>query len=177
MNYYFLFVQGIDVVAWIILFISYYKKNTNKVLVFQLISTTLFIFHYWLLGAYSGSFICLFELLRDYLYYRTDKDKPIFLLSIPFYGIFSYFSYHSLFDLFPVVSSLIDGYSLTFSNKFVVVIGGFFSYFLWIIYDFFVGSYTGMITDSLIVISNACILLFSKRENSKLFNKINMNIK
>ena len=61
MNYYFLFVQGIDVVAWIILFISYYQKNTNKVLLFQLISTTLFIFHYWLLGAYNGSFICLFE--------------------------------------------------------------------------------------------------------------------
>ena len=147
-DYSFLFIQGIDIVAWVILFVSYYQKNTNNVILFQIFSTILFILHYWLLGAYSGSLICLFEVFRDCLYCRT------------------------WIDLFPILSSLIDGYSLTFSHKKIVVIGGFFSYFLWIIYDFFVGSYTGMITDSLIVISNACILLFNKNGDGKLFRKI-----
>lgn len=170
--YSFLFIQGIDIIALIILLISYYQKNTNKVILFQIFSTFLFVLHYWLLGAYSGCFICLFEIFRDYLYYRTDKDKYIFLLSVPFHGILAYFSYHTWYDFLPILSSLIDGYSLTFSHKKIVVIGGFFSYFLWIIYDFFVGSYTGMITDSLIVISNACILLFGNNRNSKLFRKV-----
>lgn len=171
-DYSFLFIQGIDIVAWVILFVSYYQKNTNNVILFQIFSTILFILHYWLLGAYSGSLICLFEVFRDCLYYRTDKDKYIFLLSVPFYGVLAYFSYRTWIDFFPILSSLIDGYSLTFSHKKIVVIGGFFSYFLWIIYDFFVGSYTGMITDSLIVISNACILLFNKNGDGKLFRKI-----
>ena len=75
MNYYFLSVQGLDIVAWLFILFSYYRKNTNKILVFQIIATSFFILHYYLLGAYSGVFICLLEEIRDYLYYKTDKDK------------------------------------------------------------------------------------------------------
>ena len=159
MDYYFLFVQGLDIVAWLFILFSYYRKNTNKILVFQIIATSFFILHYYLLGAYSGVFICLLEEIRDYLYYKTDKDKYLFLGSIPFVIGIGMLSYHNLFDLFPIFSTLIDGCSLTYGKR-VVLFGSIVSYSLWVIYDFCVLSYTGMITDFLVVLSNIGILLY-----------------
>ena len=71
-------IQLIGIIAWLLIVFSYYRKNTNKILVFQILSTVLWCLHYFLLGAYSGLFICMFEVLRDSLYYKTDADDYIF---------------------------------------------------------------------------------------------------
>ncbi|MCI6265785.1 MAG: YgjV family protein [Erysipelotrichaceae bacterium] len=152
-------VQAIGIVAWILLVISYYREDTNKILVFQIIATILYCVHYWLLSAYSGLFICVFEVFRDYLYYRTDLDNYIFYGSIPVYLVFGMISFTGWFDLFPIVSSLLDGYTLT-KSKNIVVIGAIISYTLWVIYDICVMSISCAITDGIVVLSNISILLF-----------------
>ena len=42
MDLYFYFIQLIGFIAWVLLAISYYRKDTNHILVFQIISTILF---------------------------------------------------------------------------------------------------------------------------------------
>ena len=174
-NYiYFLFIQLIGSVAWLLLILSYYRKNTNKILVFQILGTLLYCLHYFLLGAYSGLFICLFEVARDYSYYKTDKDKLIFAGCIPIYIIGGIYSFHSLIDLLPIFASITDGYSLT-NNKKIVIIGAFISYTLWVIYDIAVLSISGAITDGLIALSNLSILIFGDRKilrKNRIFTKI-----
>ena len=165
MSGYFFIVQALDIIAWLFILFSYYRKNTNKILVFQIIATSFFILHYYLLGAYSGVFICLLEAIRDYLYYKTNKDKYIFLGSIPFVIGIGMFSYHNVFDLLPILATFVDGYSLIYGKK-IVLFGSIVSYSLWVIYDVFVLSYTGMITDSLVVLSNIGILFY---ETNKIF--------
>ena len=59
----FIFIQIIGIIAWLMLVFSYYRKDTNRILVFQIIGTFLYCVHYYLLGAYSGLFICFFEVL------------------------------------------------------------------------------------------------------------------
>ena len=86
MDLYFYFIQLIGFVAWILLAISYYRKDTNHILVFQIISTILFCVHYLLLGAYSGLLICIYEVIRDYSYYKTDADNYIFMGSVLVYS-------------------------------------------------------------------------------------------
>lgn len=159
MNINFWVIQAIGIVAWILLVISYYREDTNKILVFQIIATILYCVHYWLLSAYSGLFICVFEVFRDYLYYRTDLDNYIFYGSIPVYLVFGMVSFTGWFDLFPIVSSLLDGYTLT-KSKNIVVIGAIISYTLWVIYDICVMSVSCAITDGIVVLSNISILLF-----------------
>ena len=163
MNYFF-FVQGIDFLGWVMLIFSYYRRNANGILLFQIMATILFVVHYYLLGAYIGVFVCLFEVFRDYLYYKLDKDRLVFCLLIPMQVLVLFFSYRNLCDLLPIVSSLIDGYTLTFERK-VIVLGGIFSYLLWIIYDLSVGSYVGVVMDLILVFSNFCILSFKKKYN------------
>ena len=176
-NFYFWFVQALGIIAWLILVASYYCKNTNKILVFQTVATAIYCLHYYLLGAYSGSysglFICCFEVIRDFLYYKTNWDDYIFYGSIPvyiIYGIIGFASFVGVFpvcssiidfasfvDVLPICSSIIDGYSLT-KKRDTVVVWAVLSYTLWVIYDIFVMSYSCAITDGLVVISNLLIL-------------------
>lgn len=155
----FLVVQGIGVIAWLVLLISYYREDTDKILVFHTIATVLYSLHYYLLGAYSGLFICLFEAVRDYLYYKTDLDDYIFYGSVPFFIINGIVTFTGWYDLLPIFAGLLDGYSLT-KKRAGVVVGAIITYTAWAIYNFYVMSYSCAITDILIVISNLLILLF-----------------
>lgn len=152
-------IQFIGILAWILLVISYYREDTNKILVFQIIATILYCVHYWLLSAYSGLFICVFEVIRDFLYYRTDLDDYIFYGSIPIYIISGIVSFSGWYDLLPIGSSLLDGYTLT-KKKNIVIIGAIISYTSWVIYDICVMSISCAITDGMVVLSNLSILLF-----------------
>lgn len=161
MDLYFLFVQVLGFIAWLLLALSYYRKDTNHILVFQIISTILFCLHYYLLGAYSGLLICIYEVIRDYSYYKTDKDNYIFIGSIAVYAISAYFTFTGWLDLFPYLASGIDGFFLTKKRK-TVVWGAIVTYTLWLIYDLYALSYSGAITDAIIIISNLYILIFRK---------------
>lgn len=159
MDVHFWVVQGIGIIAWFVLLVSYYREDTNKILVFQTIATALYCVHYFLLDAYSGLFICVFEVIRDFLYYKTDLDDYIFYGSIPVYVVNGFITFTGWYDLLPAFSSLLDGYTLT-KKKDTVVIGAIISYTSWVMYDIFVMSYSCAITDGLIVLSNLSILLF-----------------
>ena len=150
MDFEFIGVQILGFLAWILLVLSYYRKSTNKILVFQIISTILFCLHYFLLGAYSGLLICVFEVVRDYLYYRTDKDNYMFIGSMVVYVISAIITYTSILDLFPYLASSIDGFFLTKKRK-IVVFGAIVTYTLWFIYDMYARSYSGAITDGIML--------------------------
>lgn len=154
-------IQLIGIIAWLLIVISYYRKSTNKILALQIISTVLWCLHYFLLGAYSGLFICIFEVIRDSLYYKTDSDKYIFLGSVPVYIIYGIITYSGIVELLPIFSSTIEGYTLTKKRK-IVVFGALISYIIWVIYDLAVKSYSGALTDGIVCVSNLSILLFNK---------------
>ncbi len=159
MNWYFIFVQALDLIAWGLLVLSYYRKDTNRILTFQLLATFFYCLHYYFLGAMTGLAICVFEIIRDYLYYKTDKDDYIFLFSAIVFIIISFFTFETYANLLPIIAGLIDGYTLT-KKKNVVVLGAVISYSIWVIYCFCIGSYAGALTDGILVVSNLSILLF-----------------
>ena len=169
MDYYFMFIQLLGFLAWLMLVYSYYRENTNKILIFQILSTIMFCIHYYLLGAYSGLLICIYEVIRDYSYFKTDKDNYIFIGSVIVYVISSIITYTSILDLFPYLASLIDGFFLT-KNRKTVVFGAIITYTMWFIYDMYARSYSGAITDGILIISNLMILLF----NIDIFNGKNV---
>ena len=170
MDLYFYFIQLIGFVDWILLALSYYRKDTNHILVFQIISTILFCLHYFLLGAYSGLLICIYEVIRDYSYYKTDADNYIFIGNMLVYGISAYLTFTTLLDLFPYIASLMDGYFLT-KKRIIVIIGAIITYTLWLIYDLYAKSYSGAITDGIIILSNLYILIFRKDPEKAIVSK------
>lgn len=170
MDAYFLFIQFLGFLAWVLLLLSYYRQNTNKILVFQIISTILFCVHYYLLGAYSGLLICMYEVVRDYSYYKTDKDNYIFIGSGIVYAVSAVITYTSILDIFPYIASMLDGFFLTKKKK-IVVIGAIITYTLWLIYDLYARSYSGAITDFIIIASNIYILLSGQSEEGLVLDR------
>ena len=155
----FWFIQLIGFVAGVFLLLSYFRSDTNKVLSFHIISGLLDFVHYFLLGAYSGSFVYLLESSRDYLYYKTKKDKYIFWVCAIVYLLISLFQIKTWYDYLPVLASLIDGYSLTLKKKYVTI-GAIISYSIWVIYNVFVKSYPGIIFDGIIAFANLFIICY-----------------
>ena len=166
MDLWFIFIQIIGIGAWVMLGLSYYRKDTDRILVFQIIGTVLYCVHYGLLGAWSGLFICASEALFDFSYYKTDKDKYIYIASIPIRIIGGLIGFSTYVDVLPIIASLVDGYSLTKKKK-IVVLGAVISYTLWIIYDISVMSYSGAVTAGILVLSNLFILFFGRGIFSK----------
>ena len=82
MDFKFIFIQILGIIAWVFLILSYHRKNTNKIIIFQIVGNILYCIHYLLLGAYGGLFICFFEIIFDYGYYKTTKDDLIYLISM-----------------------------------------------------------------------------------------------
>lgn len=157
MDLVFILAQAFGILAWLLMVVSYYRKNTNKILFVQLLAIICYCLNYVFLGAYTGMIIIIFELIRDYAYYKSDKDDYIFAFSLPFYLVLAYFSKNELIELIPIAASILEGFTFT-KKKGVVVTGALVVYTMWIVYDLKVMSYTGAITDAIIVLSNAFII-------------------
>ena len=151
--------QILGVVSWVIFLLSYYSKKVNKVLLMQLISSLLDCICYALLNAWSGLLISVFELLKGFGYYKTDKDRYIFYFTIPIYILIAFISEKSILILIPIIASLLDGYGALKSKK-LMVITGVISNALWIIYDLYYLDYIVVLTDLMLVISNLSILIY-----------------
>lgn len=174
MDLIFILAQAFGVIAWLLMVVSYYRKNTDKILFVQLLAIICYCLNYLFLGAFTGIVVIIFELVRDYLYYKSDKDNLVFLCSIPFYLVLAYFAKDNLIELIPILASILEGFTFT-RRKNVVVAGALLVYTLWIVYDLQVLSYTGAITDAIIVISNMVIIIkyfiiLKKTNNFRIYN-------
>ena len=158
MSYIYFIGQGCAILAWILLLISYHTKRENMVIFFQMLSSVLYIVNYMCLGATTGLFISIFELIKSIGYYKTDKDNYIYFFTLPVYIVIIYFSGLNLLTILAVLGSLIDGFVLLKSKK-TMVYGGIISYLLWFIYDIYFMDIAGGISDLFVVISNLSIVL------------------
>lgn len=155
--------QVLGIISWVIFLFSYHCKKVNKVLLMQLISSLLDCICYALLNAWSGLLISVFELLKGFGYYKTDKDRYIFILTIPIYLLIAIVSNDGLLCFIPIFASLIDSYTIIISEK-AAVVGGIFSNLLWVIYDLVILDYAGVLSDLTLVISNLSIILYGYKK-------------
>ena len=144
--------QIFSVISWFLLLYSYYKKEIKELIMLQILVSVMDILCYIFLGAISGIVVASFELIQGIAFYKTDKAKNIFLLTIPIYIIYALFTYHTPIALLPIIATFIDNLSLTRGKTFALV-GGILAQISWAIYDISVLSYVGAFTDMVIVFS------------------------
>lgn len=159
-------IQLVGFVAWIFLALSYWRKKVDDVLLLQVISCILFVIHYYFLDGMSGLYIVLFETVRDFVYYKSKDDLKLFFYSIPIYIIIGILNFTGIMSILPSLASMIDGFSLA-NKKMIVVGGGIASYTVWFIYDVYVGSISGAITDFILIISNIFVIIAEYKERNR----------
>ena len=169
----FISAQIFALVAWLFFALSYHTKRENKIIFFQIISGLLYCISYVFAGASAGFLISLFETITAIGYYKTDKDKYIYIFTMPIYILIGFLSSDDgLLVLIPIFASLIDGYGMIRNNK-IMVITGISSNLMWIFYDLYYLEYVTALGDLLLVISNLSIVVYwlikyAKRDDIKI---------
>ena len=120
---------------------------------------------YFLFGAYTAIYVCIFEIIRDWLYMKTNALK-VFICTIPVYLIIGILTYDGMLSFFSIFASLHDGYALIYKGKKVVYFG-IITYILWLIYDMIYFSIPNILAESLLIISNCIILIKMFKIKSK----------
>ena len=153
----FITAQVLGIISWLILLYSYTKEDIDELLYYQILVAVFDVASYCLLGADAGLLICLVELIKTILYYKTTKDDLIFKISIILYTLIALLTLDHWYAILPVLGSIIDSYGTSKDSK-LANICSIISNTLWTIYDIIILSYIGAMNDIVVILCNISVL-------------------
>ena len=165
--------QVIGFIAFIISLIAYHRKKKNKILGNMVISNILNLVHYLLLGAYSGCITKVMAIIRDLFIIAKEKNKKLssywfLMLFILVYIVCAVFTYKGILSVFPILAAIIYIVPIWNGNEKTIKKTAFFCYFLWLVYNIFVFSIAGIVSNVVSIISTFIAII---NENKKVREK------
>lgn len=157
-----------------IIVIGMQQKQYKHIVMCKIGNEFLSSIHYLLLGGYTGMLANFASCLTNGCYYfRIKHEKSTLPFQIAFGAMFvaiGVLSWHGLISIFVILAKLISSVALGIKNPRTIRILNLISNPCWLIYNLYVGSIAGMITDSLVTFSVLIAVfrldLFPKKEES-----------
>lgn len=161
--------QVFGIGAMISLFLIYQQKNRKKLILAKLSADIFWVAHYLCLGGYAGIIPNFVGIFRE-LIFINRKDKkwagsiiwPIIFVLIN-WGL-GLSTFNSFFNILPIAASTFVTVSLWIDNPQLTKIISVPVSLAFLIYDFYIGSYIGIINESIAIIS---IIISFCKEKSK----------
>lgn len=147
--------------------LSFYKKETNSILLYQITANFVYGVHYFLLGGLSGAFCCIIAIARNITLIKCNNKKIVLPIFIAIYSLIGIVFYEGIYSLLPMVANLCYLIGMTYKNKKALLKGALFSESCWVLYAIFVGSYVSIVTESILLISNTIQLIRIIKNNEK----------
>lgn len=161
-----LYIQLIGVLAFCIWVLCYYRKEIKEILVFQSVSQSLYFIHYLLLGALSGAYLSIIGIARNISFILLKKNKKMLVfIFILLYLMVSVLFYEGLYSLIPMCALSIYMLFMLKNNKLSLLEGEFICALLWLIYNIFVHSYSGVVGEAILCVS--CVYQIIKIKSTK----------
>lgn len=162
-----LYIQLIGLLAFCVLVLSYYKKNTVTILVYQITANFAYAVHYFLLGGLSGAFNSVISIIRNIIFINSKDNKRLLsIIFIMLYLLVTIVFYENFYSVFPMIANSLYLLSLVSNNRKSIIIGGILDALFWLLYSIFVFSYVGVITELILIISNTIQLLKLNKSNA-----------
>ena len=158
------YIQLIGILAFCILVLSFYKKDTVMILTYQITSNFGYTVHYFLLGGLSGAFCSLIGIFRNITLIKSNNNRIIVPIFIFLYLLVTIIFYEGIYSLFPMIANSIYLITLIYKKKKTLLIGAIISSSLWILYSVFVSSYVSILTESILIISNTIQLIKTNKK-------------
>lgn len=161
--------QIIGLIAFVVSLIAYHKKDKKNILNNMVISNILNLIHYLLLGAFSGCITKLLAIFRDYFIILKEKNKKLsnsvyLIVFILLYIIATIFTYNGILSILPLVAAIIYIIFIWNGNEVIIKKIAFFCYFLWLIYNIFVLSIAGIVSNIISIISTLIAIINIEKE-------------
>lgn len=156
-------IQIIGFGAFIMLGLSYWQAKKQRIMLWQMGANLLFSLHYFLLKAWPGALCSVFQIVVLLLFTLGDKYKwKRVFIAVPVVLIFiliAVVTYKAPITLLPILGSLLSLLPFFQSNRRVIQISGIFSALAWLVYVISVGSYSGILTESVLAVLTAASLI------------------
>lgn len=149
-------------IAFIVL--SLWSRNKRTILIFCLVSSLMFALQYLFLNAIEGVVINALGILRGIWFFIYDKkEKPIpvypLIILISLFLISMIFTYEGLVSFTPFIAASLLTYSIWDHRVLVYKTCAIPISACWIIYNIYVGSVFGYISDSILLTIEICALI------------------
>ena len=160
-------VQLIGTLGFIFLWWSYYKTKKIQILFMQILSSIIFTIHYYMLSGITGaicSFINIIIMLLIYLFEKMKKKKiSLILILIPFFTLVCFISWENIFSIFPILATILASISFLSNNETTIRTIGIINCICWIIYGCIYISYSGIIFNSITVVTTTIALIKNRK--------------
>jgi len=157
--------QLLGFVYALFLIISNFGKTTKHILFMQTIAFFFKTLHYYLLGGISGFLTSLISMIRNLIFYKIKESKLWTTLFILIYLIIGIITLKDIYTLLPVLATITYTIVINYNNPKYLRYGIFITSLTWLIYNIYIISYSGIIIQIVMIISNiiAIIKLDKKR--------------
>lgn len=152
-------IQAIGFVAAITLGLGFLQKDKKSILIYNIIAGLIFAIHYYLLDGLTGA-LCNIPIPVIFIYFYEKKyghQNAVLkaVVAIILMLVISLPSFQDIFSVLPILASVAILAGLSFKNENTVrifnIIGGIF----WLSYSAVVMSWSGVISESIIIIMTA----------------------
>lgn len=141
------------------LILSNFGKNTKQILFLQTISFFFKTLHYYLLGGISGFLTSLISMIRNIIFYKIKESKIWVVFFIIIYIIIGIITLKSIYTLLPVFATIIYTLIINYNNPKYLRYGIFITSLTWLIYNIYIISYSGIIIQIIMLISNIIAII------------------
>lgn len=149
--------QLIGVLGTIAVVIGMQQKKYNRIVFCKIFNEFIATIHYFLIGGYTGMVINLASCLTNGVYwYRITKGKSTLIFQILFGALFvtlGALSWQGPISIFVILAKLISSVSLGIKTPRTIRFLNLISNPCWLVYNLYMGSVAGIITDSLVLAS------------------------
>ena len=161
------YIQLIGLLGFCIVLLSFYKKESKTILLYQVTSNFIYSVHYFLLGGISGAFCCIIGMFRNITLIKSNKKNIIIPIFITLYLIITLLFYEGVYSILPLLANVIYLIFIAYKDKRILLIVANLSSICWILYSIVVGSYVGAITETILLISNIINLIKIIKDGKK----------
>ena len=149
--------QILGFMGTIFIVIGMQQKKYDHIVLCKISNSFLSSVHYLLLGGYTGMCINFASCFTNAVYwYRNKKGKSTLVFQIIFaimFVLLGLLSWHGPISVFVIIAKLISSIALGINNPRIIRILNLISFPCWLIYNIYMGSVAGMISDSLSIAS------------------------
>lgn len=160
--------QILGILAFLFYVFSIQNKKKKNILLMQLISNIFYALSYLILQAISAVLIDGLSFIRCLIYYHFDikhRKCPLWivLILVILSIVIGVFTVRNVFDAIPIIISIIYIISTWQDSVKMIYISFIITAVLWIIYNFYIGTYTPMIGNVFEIISGLVAMYRLKR--------------
>ena len=160
--------QIIGFIAFFVSLIAYHRKDKKNILINMITANIINLFHYLLLGAYSGCITKLLAIFRDcFIIFKKNCNNFLnyfyLIFFIILYIIASIFTFNDILSILPLLAALIYTIFIWNGNELRLKKIAFICYFIWLIYNIFVMSISGIVSNVISIVSTLIAIKNEKR--------------